>query len=288
MTMAAVPQMSELVPVPDAGRVFCAERRAGFGDCAPSGRVRLDGLARWLQDIAFDDVADAGLAFAAVWVVRRTRISVRRFPRFAERCLLQTFCSGLGRMWAERRTTLSRPGEPVADVEAVSLWVHLDPRSWRPCPLSDAEIGVYGEACGQRRVSARLRHPAPEAAAEVGRFRFRATDCDIAGHVNNAAYWAVLEEELLSEQAAAGAGPPPGAEPGRSPGAEPGRSPGAEPGRSPGAEPGRSPGAEPGPLEAELEHRSPAQPGEKLLLAEGPLRWISDPGGEIHASLLLG
>ena len=27
---------------------------------------------------------------------------------------------------------------------------------------------------------------------------FRATECDIAGHVNNAAYWQPLEEELLA------------------------------------------------------------------------------------------
>ena len=27
---------------------------------------------------------------------------------------------------------------------------------------------------------------------------FRATDCDLADHVNNAAYWQPLEEELLS------------------------------------------------------------------------------------------
>ena len=46
-----------------------------------SGRVRLDGLARWLQDVAYADVEDAGLAERAVWVVRRTRIRVERFPR---------------------------------------------------------------------------------------------------------------------------------------------------------------------------------------------------------------
>ena len=33
--------------------------------------------------------------------------------------------------------------------------------------------------------------------AEHGRWTFRATECDIAEHVNNAAYWHPLEEELL-------------------------------------------------------------------------------------------
>ena len=53
------------------GRAFSHERYPGFGDCAPSGRMRLDAIAGWLQDVAYADVEDAGLTGAAVWVVRR-------------------------------------------------------------------------------------------------------------------------------------------------------------------------------------------------------------------------
>jgi acyl-ACP thioesterase len=188
---------TELVGPPAAGRVFEQLARAGFADCAPSGRIRLDGLARWLQDIAFADVDDAGLAEVAVWVVRWTRIRVTRFPRFGERYSLMTFCSGLGRMWAERRTTVRREGEAEADVEAVSLWVHLDPASWRPVPFSDWELDVYGAAAAQRQVSARLRHPGPPADGPRSAWNFRATELDIASHVNNSAYWQPFEEEIL-------------------------------------------------------------------------------------------
>jgi acyl-ACP thioesterase len=160
--------------------------------------MRLDGLARWLQDVAYADVEDAGVAELAVWVVRRTRILVARFPRFADRCTLQTFCSGVGRMWAERRTTVLLAGTAEPAVEAVSLWVHLDPESWRPCPFSEPELAIYGEAAGGRRVTARLRHPAPPSTIDGGRpWAFRETDTDLAAHVNNAAYWEPLEEELL-------------------------------------------------------------------------------------------
>src|SRR6185437_13652059 len=89
-------------------RAFCHPRQPGFADCAPSGRVRLDALACWLQDVAYADVQHAGLERAAVWVVRRTRIRVNRFPRFGEHFQLTTFCSGIGRMWAERRTDIVR------------------------------------------------------------------------------------------------------------------------------------------------------------------------------------
>src|SRR5438309_1981862 len=135
---------SQLVPVPDGGRVFSHARRPGLADCAPSGRARLDALARWLQDVAYADVEDAGVAESAVWVVRRARVRVGRFPRFGERLRLATFCSGLGRMWAERRTTVTREPDGEAEVEAVALWVHLDPASQRPTTLSEAEIAAYG------------------------------------------------------------------------------------------------------------------------------------------------
>lgn len=235
--------VNELVGPPSGGRVFEREARTGFADCAPSGRIRLDALARWLQDIAYADVEDAGLAEMAVWVVRRTRILVNRFPRFGERFSLATFCSGLGRMWGERRTTVRRVDQEEPDVEAVALWVHLDPANWRPVPFTEQEAALYGSAAAGRRVTARLRHPSPPSADGSGAWTFRAVDLDIAGHVNNAAYWEPLEEELLD-------------------------------------------GPEPAQIDAEIEFRTPCQPGVKRLVSDGARRWILSDG-EIHASLLL-
>ena len=254
----SVDELTEIVPAPDHGRVFSRAARPGLADCAPSGRIRLDGLARWLQDIAYADVEDAGLAFHAVWVVRRTRMRIRRFPRFAEHFQLHTFCSGLGRMWAERRTRILRfePGEEAdvsvtapgeADVEAVSLWVHLDPTSWRPRPFTPRELAIYSDVLPDRTITARLRHPAPNGARELDRVRFRASDCDLAGHVNNAAFWQALEEELLAAE-----------------------------------------GEQPlGALDVEMEYRTPAQPGEKLILARADRRWITAADAEVHASAQL-
>ena len=231
-------------------RAFSELRRPGFADCAPSGRVRLDALACWLQDVAYADVQDAGLERAAVWVVRRTRIRVNRFPRFGESFALTTFCSGIGRMCAERRTDIVMDdrgdggGGEAPDVEAVSLWVHLDAEHWRPSPLTQTEMDTYG-GMPARKVSARLRHPTPEAAKGVSGWVFRATDLDIADHVNNAAYWQPLEEELLA-------------------------------------------GEDPAHLDAEIEYRAPAQPGAKRVLSNGSYRWIVGDGEELHASIRLG
>jgi acyl-ACP thioesterase len=178
-------------------RAYSHRRSPGIADCAPSGRVRLDAIACWLQDVAYADVEDAGVAQAAVWVVRRSRIRVNRFPRFGGRFELTTFCSGIGRMWAERRTDVVAAGETNPVVQAVSLWVHLDTERWVPTPLSASEIEIYGGAPA-RKVSHRLRHPAPESTEGGAPWNFRATECDLADHVNNAAYWAPLEDELLA------------------------------------------------------------------------------------------
>jgi len=182
------------VPLPSRGRVFSHRVLPGLADCAPSGRVRVDALARWLQDVAYADLIDAGLEGHGVWVVRRGRIRVNSFPRFGEEVRLRTFCSGAGRLVAERRTSIDGHG---AAVEAVGLWVYLDAASMRPARLDERFTAVYGESAGGRSVRSRLRHPGPPPSASRSRWRFRSADLDVAGHVNNAAYWEIVEERFL-------------------------------------------------------------------------------------------
>ena len=40
-------------------------------------------------------------------------------------------------------------------------------------------------------------------------------------------------------------------------------------------------------IDVEIEYRSPAQPGEKVVLRNGTYRWIASPEGETHASLIV-
>jgi len=192
-------KLSEIVASPERGRLFTEPARATLADCAPTGRIRLDALARWAQDVAYADAVDAGLSERAAWVVRRTRMRVTSFPRFGEEFTLATFCSGLGRMWAERRTSMTRLDEAAGAVELVSLWVHLDPLSGRPTRLTEDEIAMWGESTEGRTVHARLRHPAPDGVTDSFPWWFRNSELDLAGHVNNAAYLTPLEEELLED-----------------------------------------------------------------------------------------
>jgi acyl-ACP thioesterase len=167
--------------------------RPGIADADAAGRCRLDAMARWLQDIAYADLVDAGFEGRGAWIVRRTRMRVERFPRFGEELTLRTFCSGIGRFSAERRTSII--GETAA-VETVSLWVCLDPDRGRPMRFPEDFIAAYEESAGGRDANVRLRHPDPPEDGERSLWRFRAAEMDPAGHINNSHYWVPLEEEL--------------------------------------------------------------------------------------------
>jgi acyl-ACP thioesterase len=183
----------DLVDVPASGRTYRGERPVRVGDVDPTGRLRLDALARMVQDVSGDDSADADVPGARLFVVRRTVIEERVPARFRERLSLLTFGSGYGSRWAERRVSIT--GGWGAQVESVTLWVHVDDEG-RPSPLGPGFLEVYGEALRGRQVDGRLRHQ-PLAAGEPGVQRLpwlvRATDLDVLDHVNNAMAWAVLE-----------------------------------------------------------------------------------------------
>jgi|SRR5581483_6280222 len=189
---------TELVDWP-GGRAFERRLRPGIADADGRGRCRLDAIARWLQDVAYDDLVDAGFEGTGAWIVRRTRIRVDSFPRFGEDVMVRTFCSGIGRFSAERRTSIR--GDRAA-VETAALWVCLDPEAGRPMRFPAEFLDAYRESAAGRDANVRLRHPDPPAGAPRSSWRFRASEMDPAGHINNSHYWAPLEEEL-----AAGAGP---------------------------------------------------------------------------------
>jgi acyl-ACP thioesterase len=81
-------------------------------------------------------------------------------------------------------------------VETVGLWVHVDRTTGRPKPLPDGFERIWGERARARRVRARLFHGPPPEDARRTSWPLRATDIDVVGHVNNAAYWAAVEEEI--------------------------------------------------------------------------------------------
>ncbi|MGP8001646.1 MAG: acyl-ACP thioesterase domain-containing protein [Streptosporangiaceae bacterium] len=179
---------------PQEGRLFRTSRVVRSVDVTPAGRLRFDALARYLQQAAEDDLADADWAGRYTWLVRRTAVAVRGYPVHREEVQLRTFCSATGPRWAERTTTLAGPAGDV--VQATAVWVAIDAADGRPVPLGDTFHRVYGPSTGGRRVSARLSHPGPPDGATGRPWPLRASDFDTAGHVNNSIHWAAVEDVL--------------------------------------------------------------------------------------------
>jgi acyl-ACP thioesterase len=99
---AAAPPPGGFLPLPETGRVFTGGYPIRRADVTPGGRLRFDALARYLQDVAEDDVAETDLREPYDWLVRRYAITIRGYPQRGQRLRLATFCSATGPRWAER------------------------------------------------------------------------------------------------------------------------------------------------------------------------------------------
>jgi acyl-ACP thioesterase len=186
--------MDELVPLPNRGRTFAGRRRVRLADTDARGRLRLDALARFLQDLAIDDVQETGWGTPEhLWFVRRIRVDVLVPFLNEDEIAIVTWCSGLATVAAGRRWSLTGNGGGRAEVE--SVWIHLG-RDGRPARIED--FGVYAEATGGRRVSARPQLAAPPHDAERAPWPLRVTDIDHHGHVNNAVHWQAVEHVLAA------------------------------------------------------------------------------------------
>ncbi len=188
--------MVEYVGRPARGRTFSSSRTVYLGDAGEDGQLRVDGLARFLQDVASDDWADSGINADDFWLARRTTWRLTptgRWPRLHERVTLTTWCGGSGAAWAERRTDLEIDGQVM--VEAASLWVPVGPEG-RPRRVRPDFYEVYGEAAGGRKVSGRVTQTPVDPSASCETWTIRRSDIDVVGHVNNAAVWSAVAEAV--------------------------------------------------------------------------------------------
>ncbi len=189
--------LNPLAPPVVDGRRFSGSRKVRLGDVGIDGRLRLDALTRYAQDVSDDDTTDAGLAVEPNWVVRSTVVDELVPATITEELTFVTFCSGIGRSWAERRLTVT--GTAGARYEIATLWICVNSETGAPASLTDQFLELYGPAADGRKVSAKLINPKPPAdpsEASMERWPLRAVDYDVYGHVNNAAYWALVEQWL--------------------------------------------------------------------------------------------
>ena len=157
--MGAVAAATELVPIPTHGPAI--HRHQPVRWATPTRRAEFDSTV-WRVTFRTSPTTTPSTAGSptpspgSCGAPSSPSISV---PLLGENLSLTTFCSGTGRSWAERRTSIS--GDRGGSVEAVSLWVQVDAATDRIRALGDEFHQIYGDAAGGRRVSARLSLPGP-------------------------------------------------------------------------------------------------------------------------------
>jgi acyl-ACP thioesterase len=182
-----------LVPIPETGRTFRVAYTVRLSDTDATGRLRLDAIARYLQDAAIDDVQETGWGSPEhLWVLRSVRIDILTPFLLDGEVAIVTWGSSFSALAAGRRWSLS--GDAGGSIEVDSVWIHLGPDA-RPARIG-AGFDGYSTAAQGRVASTKLTLAPPPIDGNRRVWPLRTTDVDRMGHVNNAAYWAAVEQRL--------------------------------------------------------------------------------------------
>lgn len=212
------PGLDPLPPPPSADAGFSTTHTVRTGDVDPQLRLRLDSVARYLQDIATDNLEATGHADSdPFWIVRRTVIDVIEPITWPATVHQQRWCSGLSTRWANMRVRLTaehqtnplNPRErPDGLVETEAFWINIT-AGGVPSRISDSGMEALAATTDTHRLRWSAMTPPPPATPTPtpdvpgpdtpdDRIHvLRSTDFDPLQHLNNAAYFAAVEDELL-------------------------------------------------------------------------------------------
>ncbi|MGL4305131.1 MAG: acyl-[acyl-carrier-protein] thioesterase [Mycobacteriaceae bacterium] len=190
---------------------FSVEYRIRASDIDQDMRLRLDGIGRYLQDVANDNLRASSCSLSdPFWIVRRTVIDVLQPISWPGTVKLERWCSSVSTRWANMRVRLVanhetdrlNPNErPQGLIETEAFWINVNEQGL-PTRISDDGFELLSSTTDQHRLRWRSMHtsiaPDPD---EEGIFPdrlhpLRSTDFDPFRHVNNSSYWVVLEDEL--------------------------------------------------------------------------------------------
>ncbi|NMO02668.1 acyl-[acyl-carrier-protein] thioesterase [Gordonia sp. TBRC 11910] len=157
-------------------------------------RLRLDAIARYMQDIGFEhlDHTPDGKVHQG-WVVRRNVIDVIRPIEFGADVTLRRWCAATSNRWCNMRVRID--GSDGGLVETEAFLIHFDMDSGLPARMSDAFLEPMLATTTEHRLRWKAALPTTAADDALTReYPLRTTDLDWLGHVNNAAYFAAVED----------------------------------------------------------------------------------------------
>lgn len=202
---------SPMQEMPASGPQFEFERPVRTGDVDADERLRLDGIGRYLQDIASDHAAATSSMADQVWILRRTVIDVLGPVGWPARVRLRRWCSAMSTRWATMRVDITAGAG--GRVESEGFWININPETGMPTRISEGLERDLMARTAEHRLRWRplLKEAAPEieaaGVAEAGvveagvveaPFPLRFTDIDPMRHLNNTVYLQAVEGLLAA------------------------------------------------------------------------------------------
>ncbi|WP_250324134.1 acyl-[acyl-carrier-protein] thioesterase [Williamsia sp. CHRR-6] len=197
-----------MAPRAEKAQYFESRYRVRTGDVDQHMRLRLDGTARYLQDIANDNIeATEFHATDPFWIVRRTVIDVISPISWPANLTLQRWCGALSTRWTNMRVRVTAEHEtnrfnteprPPGLIESEGFWINVNDQGL-PSRITDEAFEMLAAMTDEHRLRWKTMIPDP-LPADDGTDRphvLRSTDFDPFKHLNNAAYWAAVEDELV-------------------------------------------------------------------------------------------
>jgi len=175
---------------------------------SPRGTASVLALADYFQDAAGQHADELGVSMQDLlvedraWVLARFRLQIDRPPRWNETITIETWPSGLDRLFALREVVF-RDQDGTALAQGTSSWLVIDTERRRPVrpPSILHDIDPPDRPAPLEPSDDDL--PAPDRADRERAFTVRYHDLDLNRHVNNVRYleWAVetLPTEVLDD-----------------------------------------------------------------------------------------
>lgn len=184
-----------LSPEPSTGYVYRTSWPASTGDIGEQLQLRLDGVARYIQEVGAENLMDAGEAEAHPhWLVQRTVIDVIEPIEWPAEVSFSRWCSALSTRWCTMRVDLA--GSEGGRIETEGFWIAINEKTLTPQRVSDSLIEKFASTTEEHRLKWRpwLTNPVDTDVAVP--FALRRTDIDVFEHVTNTAYWHAIHEVM--------------------------------------------------------------------------------------------
>ncbi|MCV7281188.1 hypothetical protein H7J88_16220 [Mycolicibacterium flavescens] len=178
---------------PDSGYIFRTGWPVATGDIDGELHLRLDGVARYIQEVGAQNLVDAGEAEAHPhWLVQRTVIDVIEPIEYPNDISFSRWCSALSTRWCTMRVNLI--GSDGGRIETEGFWIAINSKTLTPQRASDSLIAKFATTTDELRLKWRPWLTDLEDAEETAPFPLRRTDIDLFEHVTNTAYWHAIHE----------------------------------------------------------------------------------------------